>query len=312
MSNPHSLHYPHSGGTSRDAPTLRRSPVHVTMPRAARQTSPNCRYCTLPCNGARCSVGAMPAASITDAAFDWLRSASTYIMRQLTTQGGPTHACFRALKACWVFLAVFCAGAVDAALARVQLSRSGPAAATPPQVKNEKNHPARRPCSAHGKTRPRGDSHQELLTGHRERVRNSRQKHPQRDCMRPLAWGSKASLAQLVEHALRKRMVMGSSPIGGYYTRLLQIRLELAEAPARGGRLVLAASRATQPPTGLEPMTVRLQSACSTSWAKEALQPWPDAPRNFLAPYFHCGLCQPSAHPWEEKKGPGQAALINT
>ena len=35
----------------------------------------------------------------------------------------------------------------------------------------------------------------------------------------PLATGSKASLAQLVEHALCKRTVMGSSPIGGSYFR---------------------------------------------------------------------------------------------
>ncbi len=35
----------------------------------------------------------------------------------------------------------------------------------------------------------------------------------------PLATGSKASLAQLVEHALCKRTVMGSSPIGGSYSR---------------------------------------------------------------------------------------------
>ena len=32
-----------------------------------------------------------------------------------------------------------------------------------------------------------------------------------------------ASIAQLVEHALRKRMVVGSIPTGGFFKRLLEI-----------------------------------------------------------------------------------------
>ena len=41
--------------------------------------------------------------------------------------------------------------------------------------------------------------------------------YAERGSIRDPVWSSKASLAQLVEHALRKHMVMGSSPIGGSY-----------------------------------------------------------------------------------------------
>ena len=39
-----------------------------------------------------------------------------------------------------------------------------------------------------------------------------------------------ASLAQLVEHALRKRMVMGSIPIGGCILQIGKLRLHESQA----------------------------------------------------------------------------------
>ena len=49
-----------------------------------------------------------------------------------------------------------------------------------------------------------------------ERPRLWSQRHAECERGHCFTGGCKASLAQLAEHALRKRMVMGSSPIGGY------------------------------------------------------------------------------------------------
>ena len=80
-----------------------------------------------------------------------------------------------------------------------------------------------------------------------------RQKAPQKlahcEWIRSLGCGHKASLAQLVEHALRKRTVMGSSPIGGSCIKLLHpLKIGMSTSTGlstRGGRLLLAASTAT-------------------------------------------------------------------
>ena len=71
-----------------------------------------------------------------------------------------------------------------------------------------------------------------------------------------------ASVAQLAEHALRKRMVMGSIPIRGF-----SFGTGVGRAPRATTTQYRAhtKARSRQPPVGFEPTTSCLLSGCSAS-----------------------------------------------